>query len=572
MKKNRKQRWDVARPARANAGRRRRFEVEEGIVATVPDMQELGSEQKKALNRKKGPVLLLSGAGSGKTTVLAHRYAQLYKGSKRPTILLLCPGASAARRMRGAVEQLTGPLSREWVVSFREAACRLLREQIEPGVRFTVWDDCDRETLVRGILKEFKMHEALFKGISAKIASLKARRITPERLVADQDGYGFDEKLARVYARYQDELRKNAALDLDDLVNRVVELLENDDDLKDAVTGSFDHILVDDLQDLTPAQYAFLKVVAGSGKGLYAAGDDDQDIVRSRMGKPEIISTFKADFPNAAVVQFSTNYRCTDPLLCAARTVIEKGAGGAGKTLKAFRSGDQLPVYSCTGNETEEAHHIAYLLKDLYLKDKYAYGDMAVLYRVPQQGKVISDVLRSEGIPIRTAVGPGFFSHPVVKDAVAYLRLLLNPGDDLSFERILNRPHRGVGDGTIARLRREAKKRDISLFETVAELSKTSKSLKKAGQLVKVFKKLARKLTPADDVVPLLRSVLETSGYADWILEQDGEGATAARRLGDLMALAEGMCIVDFVDRAALWSERYEVNHGDGVRRRSVHQ
>jgi len=515
----------------------------------------LSENQKKAAMHGAGAAMVLSGAGSGKTRVLCGRYRYLRTARKVPAgrIVLIAPNARAAGRMERLIaEMLPEGLSLEGrgVETFPSFANALLRagaDRLGYGVDYSVYDEDDRFGLIRSILKEFKIHEALFRGIAVRIDGLKARRITPEAFLQMEGGFGFEEKLARVYLRYQDELRKNNAMDTGDLVMQAVRLLDEHDGDK-AVRKRIAHVLVDDFQDITPAQYELVRLLMAGGAKVFVAADDDQGILGHRGAELEFIDRFSTDFPGAKIYRLERSYRCTSCILEAAGAILRDHSGRRRKTIRSDRDRGQKPRYFHAGSEAEEAAYIVNSIRELFFAGRYAYRDFAILYRMNSQLRPLEDALRREDVPYRIQTGRAFFHRPEVRDALAYLRLVVNPADAVGLKRIVNTPPRGMGESTLARISETARKEGRSFFETLRAASKTRKSLARARKLLD----LVRRLRKDDaDAGRLLGVLLEKAGYIEW-LAGEKNGAERLENVRTLVDLAAGRSPVEFLDAVVL--------------------
>jgi DNA helicase-2/ATP-dependent DNA helicase PcrA len=443
-------------------------------------LKDLNTQQKDAVTNTKGPLLVLAGAGSGKTKVITHKFAYLTSACKvhPSSILAMTFTNKAAAEMKERIKKLTKKNTNGlWIGTFHSLSARILRREIDKlGFRndFCIYDEGDSGNLVRSILKELKIHEALYKGILSKISSLKASLVSPDELIANEDSYGFDEKFARVYVKYQDQLRKNNALDFDDLIMHTVNLYEKHPNVLKKYQKEFSYILIDEFQDTNASQYRLSKLLASKHKNICAVGDDDQSIYKFRGANVRHINKFKKDFSKTKVVKLEQNYRSTQNILNLADSIISSSISRMPKKLWTDRgSGDSI-YYCLTSNEREEARHIAQSIKEFYLKGKHSYRDMAVLYRVNQQSRALEEALRENGQPYKIFGGISFYHRKEIKDVIAYLKVIANPDDSVSLKRIVNCPPRQFGATTITRVENEARKKDKSLYQTMKHIVKSS--------------------------------------------------------------------------------------------------
>ncbi|MBL7031661.1 MAG: DUF3553 domain-containing protein [Nitrospira sp.] len=536
-------------------------------------VKNLNTAQKDAVLHAKGPLLVLAGAGSGKTKLITHRFAYLTGPLKVPptSILTMTFTNKAADEMKERIESLTGKNTDGlWIGTFHSLSARILRRDIgKLGYEsdFCIYDDGDSGHLVRSILKEFKIHEALYKGIFSKISSLKASLVEPDDLLSNEESYGFDEKFARVYVRYQDELKKNNALDFDDLIMLAVKLFEKHPSILKKYQKEFSHVMIDEFQDTNISQYKFARLLCSKHKNICAVGDDDQSIYKFRGANVGNIRNFKKDFSKAKVIKLEQNYRSTQNILNVASNIIAQNTNRMPKELWTERKKGGSIFYCTTINEKEEARYISQSIKELYLKGKYSYGDIGILYRVNQQSKAIEEALRENGQPYSIFGGTNYYHKKEVKDIVSYLKAIANPHDSVSLKRIINCPPRQIGAATVTRVENEARKRDESLYATMKHIMKSNgytASLKdKVSSFVNIIDELIAKKNI--DLQNLLEVVYKKTGYLKWV------GDEKAKSLDLLMDAAEGKDLGEFVDVAALYSAADETYGNDAVSLMTLH-
>jgi DNA helicase-2/ATP-dependent DNA helicase PcrA len=533
----------------------------------------LNPQQKEAVLHAKGPLLVLAGAGSGKTKVITHRFAHLTAFQKIPptSILAMTFTNKASREMRERIERLTGKhIPGLWIGTFHSLSARILRHEIDKlGFRkdFCIYDDGDSGHLVRSILKEFKIHEALYKGILSKISSLKASMVDPDDLLANEDSYGFDEKFARVYVRYQNELKNNNALDFDDLIMFTVKLYEKHPAVLRKYQKDFSHLMIDEFQDTNMSQYRLAKLLAGKKKNICAVGDDDQSIYKFRGAEVRHIQTFKKDFSKAKEIRLEQNYRSTQRILDIADSVIARNPARMPKKLwTERRKGDKI-YYCIATNEQEEARYIAQTIKELYLKGKYAYQDIAVLYRVNQQSRALEEALRENGQSYRIFGGMSFYHRKEVKDVISYLKVIVNPEDSVSLKRIVNCPPRNFGATTVTRVENEARKRETSMYRTMKHILKSNGYTTSLKEKVNGFISVIDDLISQKDInLPeLIELIYEKTGYDESLSEERAEN------LKELVRAAEGKDIRSFLDTASLFSGLDEDNSHNSISLMTLH-
>ncbi|GMR03422.1 MAG: UvrD-helicase domain-containing protein [Thermodesulfovibrionia bacterium] len=539
-------------------------------------LKGLNQQQKDAVLHTRGPLLVLAGAGSGKTKVIIHRFSYLSKVLKVPpaSILTMTFTNKAAREMKERVEQFTGKMLKgAWIGTFHSLSNRILRKEIDKlGFQrnFLIYDENDACDIIRYILKEFKIHEALYKGIVSKITSLKASLVGPEeflKLTNNEDSYGFDEKFARVYMRYQEELRKNNALDFDDLIMYTVKLFEDCPRLREKYNKEFPYIMIDEYQDTNIAQHRLSRLLAGKSKNICAVGDDDQSIYRFRGAEIKNILAFEKDFPKAKIIRLEQNYRSTQNILSAANGIIAQNQSRKPKKLWSERGRGEKIFFCITNNETEEAQYIARSIRELYLKSKHSCGDFAVLYRVNFQSRIIEEVLREYGLPYRAIGGISFYQRKEIKDIISYVKVINNPCDSVSLKRIINRPPRGIGSASIARIENEARKKNKTLFETMKHFAGgngvATALREKIGDFVKLIEGLSN--CKNTDVQKLLWQIFEKTGYLKWVGEEH------IANLMELVNSVEDRDVRSFIDTASLYSGVDESHDGDFISLMTLH-
>ncbi len=517
-------------------------------------MQDLNPQQREALKHIEGPLLVMAGVGSGKTKIITHKYAYYVKVQKTPaeSILAVTFSNRAAEEMKETVRGLIDKdFSHAWIGTLHSLCGRILRKEIKLlgyGTDFSIYDEDDRCSLVRHILKEFKIYEALYKGVSSRINFLKASLIGPEEFLSAGDGFGFDEKLAKVYVRYQDEMKRSNALDFDDLVMLTIKLFEEHPKVLSRYQNLFPYILVDEFQDLSFAQYQLVKMLAMLRKNICAVGDDDQSICKLRGADVRNMHNFEKDFPGAKVMRLERNYRSTQNILEVSSAVISPNAGRKAKKLFSERDRGEKVHFCWLNNEEEEAKHIAKIIKELFLKGAYSYRDIGILYRVSLQSRAMEDALREAGLPYVVVGGISFYQRKEIKDIIAYARLALNHGDNVSLRRIINCPPRGIGSATISKIENEAKKKSTCLFETLKSCMRSSGIVASTKEKLGSFAGLIASLSSSqhDNAAAVLRAVVEKTGYTEGLDDE------RKQNINELISSAEGENLREFVDRGSL--------------------
>ncbi|MBE3549938.1 MAG: UvrD-helicase domain-containing protein [Brockia lithotrophica] len=483
-------------------------------------LRNLSPEQREAVTTTEGPVLVVAGAGSGKTRVLTHRIAYLIARGVPPSrILAITFTNKAAREMKERSVALVGEAALEvWISTFHSLAARLLRiggEAIGLPQNFTILDTDDVRSLFRQILEELNLDPKREdpRHFAATISRLKNEGTSPEDYLKRFDPtHPAERRLAQIYLRYEEKKAKAGSLDFDDLLLRAVELLEHEAGAR--LAARFRYIHVDEYQDTNPLQYRLLRALTREHDNLFVVGDADQSIYTWRGADPRIFHSFAADYPGAKVITLERNYRSTQRILDAANALIRHNPGRPPKDLWTENDGGEPVRVLFAGNQAEEAEAVVKRI-DALTREGYALGDIAVLYRTNGQSRTVEEALLSAGIPYRIVGGLRFYERKEIKDILAYLRLIANPGDDLSFLRVVNEPRRGLGESTLARLRSFAESMGSSLFLAACRADEADIPRSKAKVLIG-FCTLLRDLGARARELPLARfvdEVLEATGY-----------------------------------------------------------
>ena len=440
------------------------------------NLDALNPEQRKAAEKLEGPVLILAGAGSGKTRTITYRIANLIaKGVSPESVLAITFTNKAAKEMRERISALVGDAGeRIWVSTFHAMCAKVLRRDIEKlgyARSFTIYDDDDQMSVLKDLLKQSSIDEKSLspREIKGKISDAKNKLLSPEDWFAESTQDMRSEEIRDIYQKYELRLRKSNALDFDDLLIRTLELFADHPPVLESYRNRFQYVHVDEYQDTNLAQYSLVKLIIQNSRNLCVVGDDDQSIYAWRGADIRNILDFEKDFPDATVIKLEQNYRSTSNILDAANQVIAHNEGRKEKSLwTALPEGDAIHVF-CAGDEREEAAWICDRMQQLTLSGS-AYGDMAILYRTNAQSRVLEEMLMRAGIPYRIYGGLRFYDRKEVKDVIAYLRCIVNPSDDVSLRRIINQPKRSIGDSTIAELVKHAQKQDMPLYSALMDI------------------------------------------------------------------------------------------------------
>jgi DNA helicase II / ATP-dependent DNA helicase PcrA len=510
-------------------------------------LADLNPAQRQAVLTTEGPLLVIAGAGSGKTRVLTHRVAHLLAaiGAKPNEILAITFTNKAAQEMKERVERALGPVARAiWIMTFHAACGRILRREAERlGYRsnFTIYDQADQVRLVKACLEELDRDPKRFvpRGIHAQISRAKNQLISPDEYAARVASF-YDQTVADVYQLYQRRLFASNAVDFDDLLMLTVDVLQRFPEAHEKWSKAFRYILVDEYQDTNHAQYVLLKLLASEHGNLMAVGDPDQSVYAFRGADIRNILDFERDFPATRVIPLEQNYRSTNTILAAANAVISHNRERKEKNLWSELGEGELVHVVETEDEHAEARFVAAEIAALIGSGSSA-SEIAVTYRTNAQSRVLEDVLVRQGIDYQVIGGPRFYERAEIKDAVAYLQALDNPFDAVSLLRIANRPRRGIGDTSVARLQTYADGLGISLWDATAHPEEAGLAPASA-RAVKGFRGVMESLlaTATDSTVAgIVEAVLERTGYLDALeAERTIEARGRIENLEELVGVA----------------------------------
>ncbi len=494
----------------------------------------LNDMQKKAVLKTEGPLLLLAGAGSGKTRVLTHRIAYLIEKGIRPfNILAITFTNKAAKEMKERVEAIT-PFGKDvWVSTFHSTCVRILRRDIERigyTSQFTIYDAEDSEKIIKEICKEYKINDEILppKAIINEISRQKDNLITANTYAQNiQNENDIRKKtIAEVYIAYENRLKQNNALDFDDLIFKTVQLFANNLDILEKYQERFQYIMVDEYQDTSTCQYTLIKLLANKYKNICVVGDDDQSIYGWRGADIRNILNFEEDFENADVIKLEQNYRSTKIILNAANEVIKNNFGRKDKKLWTENTEGELINYNKCDSDRKEAFFIINTILEK-CKENRKYKDFAILYRTNNLSRIFEEQLVQKAIPYKIYGGINFYSRREIKDIFAYLKILENPNDDISFKRIINTPKRGIGDTTILKISEFANQNNISFFEALKQLENIEISSRIINSLNK-FLELILDIMEIDknkNMIDLLEEVIEKTGYIEELKKEATEEA-----------------------------------------------
>ena len=482
----------------------------------------LNKEQQEAVKHTEGPLLIMAGAGSGKTRVLTHRIAYLMaeKDVSPHNILAITFTNKAAREMKERVANLVGMESAQiWISTFHSMCVRILRRNIDRigySQNFTIIDSGDQLTAIKQVLRNLNIDPKSFdpRAMLNRIGAAKNELITPETFEKNAGNY-HDRQVAEIYKAYQRMLRKNQLLDFDDLIMQTIHLFRRVPEVLNYYQRRFQYIHVDEYQDTNHAQYMLVKYLADRYQNLCVVGDSDQSIYRWRGADINNILSFEKDYPNARVTLLEQNYRSTKYILKAANHVIEKNQSRRPKNLWTNNQEGEKITYYAGETEQDEALFVTDQIQTLINDQGFKPSDIAVLYRTNAQSRAIEDTLMKANMNYQVVGGMKFYDRKEIKDMIAYLRLITNPHDDISFERVVNEPKRGIGRTSIERLRAHAIEHDISLYEAAKEVDfsgvtgRAVNALSEFEALISTLIKQQEFLTATD----MVEQVLEQTGY-----------------------------------------------------------
>ncbi|MBB6213950.1 DNA helicase-2/ATP-dependent DNA helicase PcrA [Anaerosolibacter carboniphilus] len=513
------------------------------------DLSSLNTMQRMAAEKTEGPLLILAGAGSGKTRVLTHRIAHLIEnlGVYPGNILAITFTNKAAKEMKDRVETLLGRATDIWVSTFHSACVKILRRDIDKiGYTrdFTIYDASDQQTLIKDCLKELNINEDTFSVsmVQGKIGDAKDRLMTPKRFLQEYIGDFQMATVGQIYELYQKKLKKNNALDFDDLIFKTVEVFVNNPDILSYYQNKFKYIMVDEYQDTNQAQYKLVNLLAKKHQNLCVVGDDDQSIYSWRGADIRNILNFEDDFPDAMVIKLEQNYRSTQKILDAANCVIRNNMGRKNKVLWTDNKTGNIIDYYRAMNEHDEAQFVASQIRSMIEEDGRNYSEFAILYRTNAQSRVIEEMLLRANIPYRIFGGLKFYGRKEVKDIIAYLRLIQNPVDDVSVKRVINVPKRGIGDRTIEKIEEYAGRTGESLFSALLEPGTIKDFSKRVQAGIENFSDIIQKYYDRKHemaVTELITGVLEDSGYIEELQKENSlEARSRIENLQEFVSVA----------------------------------
>lgn len=550
------------------------------------DINTLNNRQKEALLHTKGPLLILAGAGSGKTKVVTSKIAYLIEEKNVPSwkILAITFTNKAAKEMKDRVNKLIDEdVDSLWIGTFHSICVRILRRNIDKigfDKKFTIYDTQDQQTVIRDAIKFLNLNKDLYKprSIISKISELKNEGYTPDEFINENETDIYLYTIGRIYREYENSLISNNALDFDDLIIKTVQLLRDNKEIRNFYQDKFEYIFVDEYQDTNKIQYELIKYLSKDNPNLTVVGDNDQSIYKWRGADISNILNFEDDYKNAKIIKLEQNYRSTQKILDVANSVIKNNASKLKKNLWTNKVGGNSVKYKEFSHSNEEEYGVVQKIYQLKYKD-IDFKNMAILYRTNAQSRGFEEALIKEGIPYKLVGGLRFYDRAEVKDILAYLKVINNPEDNVSLIRIINRPKRGIGDTTVNEMLEFAKDNGISLFDVIINFEelglklRAKKNLKTFSDIINLLIKKSEELS----VGKLMEEVIYETAYIEE-LEKDGS-VEARSRIENIKELLnstyeydkDNILLEEYLSTMSLLSDIDKTSSEDGVNLMTIH-
>ena len=549
------------------------------------DIDSLNDKQKEALLYNEGPLLILAGAGSGKTKVVTSKIAYLIE-NEVPSwrILAITFTNKAAREMRERVAMLIDEdVSPMWIGTFHAICVRILRKNIENlgyGSNYNIYDRADQNTIIKESYKELNINKEIYNSrtILSKISSWKNEELTPSEVLDGNKEDIFNFNAGKIYEFYQNKLKENNALDFDDLLIKTVELLREFPDVREFYQNKFKYIFVDEYQDTNSIQYKLIKLFCGKAPNLTVVGDNDQSIYKWRGADISNILNFQKDFPGAKIIKLEQNYRSTQNILDVANSVIKNNPQELSKSLWTKRQGGEKVYYKEFSVSNEEEFAVTNKILGLNYKG-YSFEDMAILYRTNAQSRGFEESLSREGINYKIVGGLRFYDRAEVKDIMAYLKVINNPLDEIALLRIINKPKRGIGDSSIEKIRDYAINNNLSMFEVIKNIENYEDLNVRAKKNIKSFANLINLLIERKDLLnvgELAELVVDESQYVEDLKNQNTlEARTKISNIDELisniMSYDKETSLSDYLSNMSLLTDVDKTSDAKGVNLMTVH-
>ena len=511
-------------------------------------LEGLNDVQKEAVLAVEGPCLVIAGAGSGKTKVLTHKIAYLMHnvGVKPWNILAITFTNKAANEMKERVEKLVGEVAKDmWIGTFHSICVRILRRYIDRigfTSSFVIFDTSDQRTIVKQCIKQLELDDKIFtdRSVLSEISNAKNEMLEPADYALRANGEYRKETIAEVYKMYQKKLKDNNAVDFDDIINYTIKILSENPDVFEYYSNKFEYVLVDEYQDTNKAQFTLVSMLAARFGNITAVGDNNQGIYSFRGADITNILNFERDFPGTKIIKLEQNYRCTQNILDAANAVIKNNESKYEKNLWTQNNKGDLPYVFRGDTEYDEANFIVEQIRRLKREEYLDYNDFTVLYRMNSQSRSIEDILRREDIPYKIVGGLKFYERKEIKDIIAYLRLIENTADNLSLQRIINEPKRGIGKTSLDNIEAVANQNDISMYEVIkrADAFGLNRVYVNSRDFINQIEELRSK---KDTLIisELIKETLRITGYSKALeLEDTTEAENRLENLDEFLTVA----------------------------------
>ena len=518
-------------------------------------LEGLNKEQYEVVTHVNGPLLVIAGAGSGKTRVLTHRVAHLISENNiNPwNVLAITFTNKAAKEMKERIEKILGEdIAKDmWVGTFHSVCVRILRREIERlgfDRNFLIFDTTDSKTIIKECIKELNLDDKLFgdKFLMSEISKAKNDMIDCVRY---ENMYASDYRLgkvSKVYSLYQEKLRKNNAVDFDDIINHTIKIFKENEDVLEYYQNKFKYILVDEYQDTNKSQDMLINLLAKENQNICVVGDDQQSIYKFRGADITNILNFEKNYADTKIIKLEQNYRSTGKILELANAVIKNNKGNVDKKLWTQNEEGSKPKFYQGNDEYDEANYVISQIKFLKREEYYPYSDFTILYRTNAQSRVFEEILMREGIPYKVVGGQKFYERKEIKDIIAYLRVVANTNDNISLKRIINEPKRGIGKTTLEHVEEVAAQNDISMFEVIRNIDKYVAT--RANASLKEFAEFILKMQEDTSSIEKLTSkILKESGYMQMLEnEKTTEAEGRIENLGEFLNV-----VIDFEEQNA---------------------
>ena len=552
-------------------------------------VKNMNAEQSEAVRTTEGPLLIMAGAGSGKTRVLTHRIAYLLdeKDVSPYNILAITFTNKAAKEMKARVEQLVGEEAQViWMSTFHSMCVRILRRDADRiGIErnFTIIDPTDQKSVIKDVLKNENIDSKRFEPrmFIGAISNLKNELKTPEDAQKEANDY-HSQMVATVYKGYQRQLSRNEALDFDDLIMTTINLFERVPEALEYYQNKFQYIHVDEYQDTNKAQYTLIKLLANKFKNLCVVGDSDQSIYGWRGADIQNILSFEEDYPDAKIIFLEQNYRSTKTILNAANEVIKNNTERKPKGLwTANTGGDKINYYEATTERDEAEYVVREIMK--HQRNGKKYSDMAILYRTNAQSRVLEETFMKSNIPYTMVGGQKFYDRKEIKDLLSYLRVIANSNDDISLQRIINVPKRGVGPSSVEKIQTYAVQNNISMFDALGEVDFIGLSKKVTQECIAFYEMIQNLIKEQEflEISEIVEEVLVKSGYRDMLdREQTLESRSRLENLDEFMSVPkdyeentplEEQSLINFLTDLSLVADIDEADTESGVTLMTMH-